>query len=590
MARISASSVPSQIDRINRFKGINVSVDPTQLEYNESPSMLNMTLDTEGALDKRTGYAKLFPTALGGTVWSAFDYRKSDGTTEHLLHAGTNLYRMPVDGTQPTSIYASLANSRSNMFAMAGKVYIQDGTNYLEYDGTTVKEPDPYIPTLFISTPPAGGGTAFEDFNLLGTKFKQSFSGDGTATVFQLALSGLDATPVTAVVGVTTINEGSGLTVDRTLGKVTFTTAPATGTPNNVVITASKTTAGMKQKITACKNARLYGGTNDTRVFMWSKNILYRSDVYRPNYFPENAFQKVGGDDDIQNMVIQYDTAVIEKEFSKWSLRYEQDSTGKALFPIRPINDTVGCIAPLSSQIVENAPVSLTRNGVYTLAGGNVRDERNVSQISKRIDKLLLAEPNLKDAISIDFDQKYMIFLNGNVYVWDYRLNEWYPWDNFPATSVWEIDSRLYFGDVAGNVYYLKKLGENAAYRDNTQAIIWHWYGKQNAFGMDERRKLVEKVEVTIKPDSATSAEMYYITDQTQSPLVARLKMNMFDFNNFNFGEFTFLVNNFPQSTMTKIKAKKIVYFQLYFKGQEIDESLGLLSISIIYSPQSLVK
>jgi hypothetical protein len=590
MASINAQSIPPQIDRINRFKGINVSVDPTQLEFNESPSMLNMTLDTQGALDKRAGYAKLFPTALGGTVWSALDYRKADGTVEHLLHAGTKLYRMALDGTQPVQIYASLANSRSNMFAMAGKLYIQDGTNYLEYDGTTVQEPTPYVPTLFISTPPAGGGEPFEDFNLIGTKFSQQFSGDATAKVFQLALTGLDATAVTATVNGVAKVETTDFTVNRTTGVVTFTVAPPTGVPNNVVITAAKTVAGLKQKITSCRNARLYGGTNDTRVFMWDGNILYRSDVYRPNYFPENAFQKVGGDDDIQNMVIQYDTAVIEKEYSKWSLRYEQDTTGAALFPIRPINDTVGCIAPMSSQLVENSPVALTKNGVYTLAGSNVRDERNVSHISVRIDKLLLAEPNLKDAISVDYDQKYMIFLNGNVYVWDYRLNEWYPWDNFPATSVWEIDTRLYFGDSAGNVYYMKKTGELLADRDDIAAIKHRWTSKENSYGLDERRKMVEKVVVTIKPSSATSTTLYYTTDQAEKVMVGEIRMNQLDFNNIDFAHFSFLSNNLPQPTTFKVKAKKIVYFQIILEGTTIDESLGILSIETIWTPQSLVK
>lgn len=584
---------PSQIDRINRFKGINVSVDPTQLEFNESPDMLNMTLDTEGALDKRTGYAKLFATALVGTVHTIAQYRKTDGTTVNLLHAGTKLYTFLLDGSQPIEIYSGLANAKSNFFYMTGKCYIQDGTNYLEYDGTTVAEPTPYIPTMFISTPPAGGGTASEDFNLLGKKFKQSFSGNGTATVYQLALSGLDVALVTAVVNGINKTETTDFTVNRTLGTVTFTVAPTTGVPNNVVITAEKTVAGMKAKITSCRYAKLFGGTNDTRVFVWSgnDNILYRSDVYRPNYFPENAFQKVGSDaEKIQAIAIQYDSAVIEKENSKWSLRYELDSTGKAIFPIRPINDTVGCVATLSSQIIENNPVTLTRNGVYVLTGGNVRDERNVEHLSQRIDKLLLAESNLQNAITIDFDKKYMIALNGNVYVWDYRLNEWYPWDNVSATCFFEIDSRLYFGDALGNVYYFKKPTETLAYRDDTQAIIWRWYGKNMAFGTDERRKLIEKIFISIKPASATSAELYYITDQVISGLVATFQMNLFDFTNMNFGNFSFVISQFPQVTMTKIKAKKVVYFQPYLKGSQIDESFGLLSMNIAYSQQSMVK
>jgi hypothetical protein len=588
-----------KIDRINRFKGVNKSVDPTQLDHNESPDMMNMVLDTEEALDKRTGYALLFPTPLVGKIHTIHQYRKADGTEVNLLHCGTKLYTFLLDGTQPTEIYTGLADSKSNFFNFTDKCYIQDGINYLEYDGTTVQEPIPYIPTLFISTPPAGGGTAFEDFNLLGTKFKQSFSGDGAAVDFQLALDNLDATTVTATVNTITKVEGTDFTVNRTTGVVTFSVAPSTGTPNNVVITAAKTVAGAKAKITSCKMNRLFGGTNDTKVFFWTgkDNILRRSDTYRPNYFPENAFQKVGADAEvIQNLVLQYDSCVIEKEFSKHIMRYEFDTI--ASFPVRPINDTVGCIAPYSSQIIENNPVTLTKNGVYLLRGGSVRDERNVSHQSNRVDKLLLSEPNLKDAITIDHDNKYFIVLNGNVYVWDYlqphnhptEIGQWVLWNNINATCLYEIGTRIYFGNANGQVCYFKKDGEQLAYRDIDQAIIWHWYGKNFAMGMDERRKLIEKLFVSIKPDSATSGELYYITDQVASDMIAKIEMNLFDYSNVNYANFSYLISQFPQVTMTKIKAKKIVYFQPYFKGQEIDESFGLLSLNIAWQPQSMVK
>lgn len=593
------STPQPKIDRINQFKGVNLSVDPTQLEYNESPNMMNMVLDTEGALDKRTGYALLFPVPLIGTIWTMHQYRKADGTEINLVHAGTKLYTFVLDGTQPIEIHTGLANSKSNFFNFTDKCYIQDGTNYLEYNGTTVAEPVTYIPSLFISTPPTGGGTAFEDFNLLGTKFSQSFSGNGTATAFQLALGGLDATLVTATVDTVPKVETTDFTVNRTTGLVTFLTAPSTGTPNNVVITPSKTVAGAKAKITGCKMNRLFGGTNDTRIFIWTgkDNILRRSDTYRPNYFPENAFQKVGADaENIQNLVIQYDSCVIEKEYSKQSMRYEFN--GVATFPVRPINDTVGCIAPYSSQIIENNPVTLTKNGVYLLRGGSVRDERNVSHQSNRVDERLLKETNLQNAITIDHDSKYFIVLNGNVYVWDYKqphsheseIGQWVLWDNVNATCLFEIDTRLYFGNANGQICYFKKPDELLAYRDIDQAIVWHWYGKNFSMGMDERRKLIEKLSVSIKPASATSGDLYYITDQIISGRVAILQMRNMDFTLVDFSNFSFLLSQFPQVTMTKIKAKKVVYFQPYLKGDVIDESFGLLSVNIIWKPQNLVK
>jgi hypothetical protein len=579
-----------KIDRINRFKGINVSVDPTQLERNESPDMMNMVLDTEGALDKRTGYALLFPTPLVGKVHTIHQYRKADGTEVNLLHCGTKLYTFLLDGTQPTEIYSGLADSKSNFFNFTDKCFIQDGTNYLEYDGTTVQEPVPYIPTLFISTPPAGGGTAFEDFNLLGTKFSQKFSGDGAAVDFQLALDNLDATTVTATVNGITKVEGTDFTVNRTTGVVTFSVAPSTGTPNNVVITAAKTVAGAKAKITSCKMNRLFGGTNDTRVFIWTgkDNILRRSDTYRPNYFPENAFQRVGGDAEvIQNLVLQYDSCVIEKRRSKWIMRYEFDTVAK--FPVRPINDTVGCIAPYSSQIIENNPVTLTRNGIYILRGGSVRDERNATHQSSRVDKLLLAEPNPQNAITIDHDSKYFIMLNGNVYVWDYlqphnhptEIGQWVLWDNINATCLIEIGTRLYFGDANGNVCYFKTEDEELAYRDIDSEINAYWKSKTMSFKADERYKTIRRVFTTIKPSERTSVQVYYLDDQGIKTLIDTVNMSRFSYAFYDYERFTYLFSEFPQVSTAKPKIKKITHFQIMYENNVLDESLGLLNIGI---------
>lgn len=608
MFRPAQFNMPQQaipnIDRIQRFRGVNYSVDATQLEYNEAADILNMYLDTEGALIKRTGYAELYATSLGaGKINGMYRYLKNDGTAVNLVHHGTKLYTFLTDGTQPTEIYASMANQKSTFFTFAGKCHILDGSNYLEFDGTTVQAVVPYVPTVYVSTPPAGGGEEFEEFNLLTGEFKQAFSGDGVSTLYQLSVTGLDGAAVTASVdgGVTFDRvETTHFTVDRTLGQVTWLVAQASGT-NNIYIKASKTVAGNADKIKKCTGYKLFGGTNDTRVFLWGsdRNTLYRSDVYRAHYFPVNNFQQVGSTETrITALSQQYDTAIIYKEESIWAMGYD-DTGDRVRFPVRTINSAVGCRAPGSMQLIENNPVSFESKGVYILQGGNVRDERNVSHQSRRIDRLLLAETGEEAAVSIDYDKKYWLALNGKVYLWDYKqpqqdrdqIGEWTIFDNVPASCFLEIEGRLYFGSSeSGMIYYFKKHGEQLAYRDIDQGIQYRWYGRITAMGMDERRKTVQKLAFAIKPDSATSASLYYVTDQVASELIVKAQMNLFDFGNINFGAFSFIVSQFPQVTMVKIKAKNIVYFQPRFEGSEIDESLGLMSVEIIWQPKNFVK
>lgn len=80
---------------VDPFKGMNLSVSPTQIDQSQSPDMLNMRIDTRGALNKRTGYTRVFETHLGpGKINGLFPFKKNDGTTEILFAHGDKLYRL----------------------------------------------------------------------------------------------------------------------------------------------------------------------------------------------------------------------------------------------------------------------------------------------------------------------------------------------------------------------------------------------------------------------------------------------------------------------------------------------------------------
>ncbi len=594
--------------RINSFKGINVSVTPTQIDETQSPDMLNMALDEKGALNKRTGYKRVFPASLGsGPINGMFLYRKADGNSVFLFAHGTKLYS---GSNPPVSIYNGMANSKVSFFSMNGKCYIQDGTNFLVYDGSTVKsvEENPYIPTITISRPPAGGGEPFEDFNLLGKGFKDSFSADGTAKDYTLSLKGLDATSVKAEVNGTTMNEGSGFTVDRANGKVTFTTAPSKGT-NNVIITAYKTQSTFPNRIKRCQFNVIFGGSNDTYVFVSGnpdeKNMIWKSGLDDkglpdPSYWPENGFYRVGNDNEaVQGFSRQYDYLVIEKEFSKWNIGISIEG-GKVTYPIKPINDQVGTIARDSIQVTENNPVTLSRDGMYVLKASNLRDERNVEHISEDIDRYLLNESNLEKAVSVDYDKKYWLAINEKIYILDYtqsskgKFGEWYIFDNIPASCFLEIDGFLYFGSSKeGLVYRFKKvLSDPDPYNDDGAPIDAYWKSKPITFGADEYFKVIDTLYVGIKPSGKTSVDISYETDKKKSVLNNNepIRFNLFDFNNIDFANFTFQFSSFPRSIKRKVKAKKITHFQLILENNKLDEGLTVLSLVIKYRYQGTVR
>jgi hypothetical protein len=477
-----------------------------------------------------------------------------------------------------------------------------DGLYMYVYDGTTISSITPYIPTIQISKNPDGGGSPNEDFNLIGNKFKDSFSGDGTKTVYQLSLNGLDSTTVTAVVGTTTITEGSGLTVDRVNGKVTFTTAPAQGT-NNVIITAGKTVSGMKDRIYKCTMAISFGGSNDTRMFISGNpnmpEYAWRSGLYDPTYWPENGFYKYP--EKVKGFSKQYDYLVIHRETGIHQVQYEITDTGTASFPSKPINDEVGTIATNSIQIIENNPTFLSKDGVYSLVGSNVRDERNVQHVSLTVDRKLLLETGINQAVSIDYDKKYWLAVNGNVYVLDYAqkttatpFGKWYIYDNIHASCFLEKDGYLYFGSSSdGIVYRFQKDSSNAnSYNDDGQPITAYWKSKPLTFGADERKKIVEDLFIGLKPSGRTSIDISYETNARKVDLsgLKDIKFNLFDFNSLDFNNFTFYFSPFPKEFKVKVKEKKVTHFQLTIKNDKLNEGLTILSLVIKYSYLSFIK
>jgi hypothetical protein len=626
MAQMAFNSPAPSLLRLEPFRGIDVSGTSSQIDDHQSPDMLNMNIDERGSLNKRTGYQRVYATSLGsGKINGLYDYKKADGTSELLIAHGTRLLKQS-GNADPVELYGLLANNNVHFFTMNYKCYILDGVNFLVYDGTTVSPVTPYIPTLFISKLPGGGGTANEDFNLIGNKFKESFSPDGTATVFQLTLTGLDATTVTALNGTTTITEGSGLTVDRATGKVTFTTAPAEGT-NNLIITAGKTVSGKAEQIKNCTFTIAFGGSNDTRVFASGNpnmpEYAWRSALYDPTYWPENGFYKYP--ERVKGFSKQYDSLVIHRESGIHQVSYQLDENGVASFPSKPVNDEVGTIATNSIQIIENNPVQLSKDGVYMLAASNVRDERNVEHISLTIDRKLLLESGLNTAVSIDYDKKYWLALNGNVYVLDYGqktditpFGKWYIYNNIPASCFLEKDGFLYFGSSStGLVYKFYKEKEDVnSYNDDGQPINAYWKSKPLTFGTEERHKLVDCVFIGLRPSGATSLRFSYETDKkldggrTSDVEVFDfnnidfanftfygdafdenfIKFNLFDFNTIDFANFSFQFSSYPQEFKKKIKAKKISHFQLTVANDRLNESLTILSLVIKYQYQNFIR
>lgn len=599
--------------------GLSLKYDPTQLRDNQSPSMVNMSADDRGTLNKRDGQEYVYSSSLGsGGV---------NGSYERLYMGykvftwGTEMYKQ-TGASAPVSIKTGLANAKGSFFAFNDKLYYMNGTDYIVVDSSvTAAEVVGKIPTLVISSPPTGGGTTFEQFNLLSAGFKTQFSGNGTATAYQLSLTGLDATAVTATVNGVAKVETTDFTVNRTTGVVTFLVAPSNGT-NNVIITAYKTVAGNVNRVKNCKYLIDYGGDNDTRLFAWGngsyKNRVIRSDLMDPTFWPENEYSDVGSSSEaVTACAKHYDKLLYMKERSIAFTSYQNpvtqgfwgaSQTG-ASFPIYWINGAVGCDMPNSVQIIDNNVVfGNSELGIFIVANVSIRDERNVKPISGNINGstirpglLSKSKADLQAASSVDDGSNYWLCVGSDIYLWNYRLSpfinsgdiagdeerlSWFHHTNINAACWIKNDRTLYYGD--------RSIGRWATFQSNYNdfgsAINAVWRSKLWSFNMPDWLKTVYRAWFTAKAGGYSTVTIKYINEIGETVDSENVNVNSFRWDLAAWDTWTWAVNEYPPPVRLSPKNKRIVYFQIEFSNNTVNESLSLMSLIVSYMQVKKVK
>lgn len=591
---------------ITYFKGLKISVNNSQIDDENSPDMLNMLPSDRGALDKRPGKINLFTSLGTGGIKNLHTYKKSTGDI-HVFSHGDKFYKL-IDlsaGTYKLE-YTGLSGNTIRGFTYNDLFYFLDGTTYRQYDGTTVSTVVGKIPVITIATPPAGGGTLFETLNFIQPGFTQSFSGDNVAVAYQLALTSLDATAVTATVNGVAKVENTDFTVNRTTGVVTFGTAPNNSEPDNVKITAYKTFTGYQNEIFKCTVPYIWGGADGSRIWLTGNssysNRDYGSGLEDPTYFPVDNIDNMGSSGDpIMNYSELYGNLLILKKESIYIRSEEFDSEGNKTFPTKRLTNAIGVEAIDSVCTLDDFPTFVNKKGVYQVVSVDTNNENIVKHISDDIDKNvnvvsiqgLLSMGNLSSYVGIDFDSKYWLFnpSNGKVWVYDYRYlvnstGQWFLLDNLYANCLLEIDSKLYFGDSRkGIVNRLMDSSDPNLYSDiegdTLTAINAYWTSKIDNYSLYTNLKLVSKIFFDLKPAKKSSATLYVRSDlRSQWNQVKEAFVSLCTYSLLTYSRFTYSGSIFPQQTRAKVKAKKVGYYQIKLSNNKVNESIGILSVS----------
>ena len=593
------------------FRGVDFSVDASLVSKSRSPYAPNLIADIGGMPEKRLGWRVLhtLEKPING-MW----YGEINGQKSFIAHGGTKIYKFSALGYEV--IKEDVNNAKSTAFFMrsaddTGKIYIQTGREFLEFDGTTVKNvsENAHVPTILISRNPTGGGTVYEAVNLLTGKRAEHFLGNDTDKVYQLSANKLDSVDKVEVLNSNGEKvETTEYTADLTTGKITFTEAkkPVVSGQDNVFITYTKTIEGYADRINKCTIADLYGLGGSNRVFL-SGNPDYKaydwySDIFKPNYFPDLNYSIIGTSDTAimgyqrlgkYQMILKEDNQQDSTVFQRYGTLNDD---GSVTFSVEQGVAGIGAISKYCFGMLADEPLFLSRQGIQAITSNNILAERTIRNRSFFVDNYLTKESDLTKAVATEWNGFYVLCVNNVAYVLDgknkaykerstvsYDYNyECYYWTNIPAICLLSTNGELWFGTANGEIckFNTDKAGMDK-YNDNGKAIVASWATKNDDDDNPHLYKSMTKKGclVTIKPYARSSGTIYVSKDGNPRQYLRNGTMDILDWDDVDFDRFTFNTNESPQDIFFKKKVKKYKRLQIIVENDALDEGFGVLQI-----------
>ena len=481
--------------KYTNFKGVDFTDEEVSLT--RSPDALNIWKDYKKlgkCIETRPELEHV--EEYDNTIWGVFFYKVGNKEMK-LVHCGTKLYK-ELDGVR-TELFTGLNPRKSYDFIYNNIWYLKDGINYLKYDGETLSqvEDSAYIPRTTISRNPLGGGTTYEDVNMLSNFRRNSFVGDGESKEYHLDTKGLDTgtNTVTAVVDGTILNETTDFEVNRPDGIITFKVAPSkplTDGQDNVEITFKKTVTGYIDRIKKCTLLQVF----DNRVFFSGNqdypNTVWHSSLNDPSYCSDLDYYNEGLDlAPVNDMVAGNNALWVFKEPSQanTTIFYHNptiDSTYGKVYPSTHSSISTGCIG---KAINFNDDICFFSDRGMEAVTQDITTEQVLSHRSSLIDSKLLSETNYKNMILEEWEGYLLVFIDNKVYLADSRGDEtstkyeWFYWElpvNVTCTRV--KDGVLYLGTNEAiykfgydeneykEVTFTEENGEYVLYGESTQA------------------------------------------------------------------------------------------------------------------------
>lgn len=597
------------------FRGVDFTADPGRIYNRRSPDAVNIIPDESGTPYKRTGWKREVVSSEKKPVRDMWCFEH--GGKEHFLYSrGNHVYSLEETGERLLLTTSDNAETLGIYFATASGngFYMLADSKVLEYScetGTWEFTPvDAYIPLVLIGKAPSGGGTTYEDINLLTRYRKEEFCADGTSTNYYLA-SGIDSSKETTVEvknanGVyETKTEDTDYAIDYNGQAVVFNTAPQKpGTTgynvpegeDNVRITYSA--SGTNEAAEALKNCTV-ATVYDRRVFFSGANGDYKSYVWyseyaNVKYVPDLSYFVVG--DDFTSVmglvnlgeylgVVKESTADNSTIYLAYAMTFDDDTA----YAVKQSIAGVGAKSKKAFNSLNGEQLFLSDDGIYGViaeqeSSSSTTAITTVKNRSYYINGKLLREENLDKAVSTVWNGFYILCVNSHCYLLDGAqktswttdrtnlLYEGYYWENIPATAFATYDGHLWFGTADGDLCRFKTAKEdrNEAFNDDGDPIPCRWSTILDNDNLTQYFKNLQKKGNLITVQSMdidlgnTSVEVYVKADDNDPVYI---------------GAFAGLGVAMPQEMYLRKKIKKYKRLQIIAENNMINESFGISEI-----------
>ena len=526
------------------FRGVDFRGEEINLV--RSPDSLNVWKDYKETESIRTRPEMELLLSFDDTVYGVFFYKAAD-TEMMLIHSGTKLYK--ITGDKRTLIYAGLKTAKSNAFVYNNLWFFKDGKNYLQYDGVSIGEVIGYIPTTSIGRKPSGGGTIYEDVNMLSDYRMNTFLADGESTEFHLDTQTIDDGYMPEIT--VDDNEVTDFSVDYANGKIIFVTAPAaplTDGQDNVKIKFKK--SADKSKIAKCTLLEVF----DNRVFFSGNpdypNMIWHCSLNDPTYCSDLDYYNEGLDTAaVKDMVAGNNVLWVFKEPSQanTTVFYHTptiDSEYGKIYPNTHSSISTGCV---SRAINFNDDIIFFSDRGMEGISGDITTEQVISHRSSLVDRKLTAEPNYADMILEEWEGYLIVIIDNKVYLADSRKvftnqnhieYEWFYWELSQRITCAKVNKGMLYLGTEDGVYTLT---------DTTSDVESYWVTPKDKFKHPQYLKTTNKRGCVA--EATGDIAVYAKTEKTDFQLISTHE-------------------NITDSFVCRIKLKKFKDIQLKFHSK----------------------